>query len=72
VEQVYQLHLKIERAKKHTLELEDAFEGFLNTKPFALAEAGHDVQIFLFAEATSLMRMSMASAILPVGWPPAE
>ena len=35
-----------------------------------LAEAGHDVQIFLLAEATSLMRKSMANAILPVGWPP--
>jgi len=42
--------------------------------PFAhglvLAEAGHDVQIFLLAEATSLLRKSMVSAILPVGWPP--
>ncbi len=35
-----------------------------------LAEAGHDVQIFLLAEATSLMRKATASAILPVGWPP--
>lgn len=42
--------------------------------PFAhglvLAEAGHDVQIFLLAEATALMRKSLADAILPVGWPP--
>jgi predicted peroxiredoxin len=42
--------------------------------PFAhglvLAEAGHDVQIFLLAEATSLLRKSMVNAILPVGWPP--
>jgi predicted peroxiredoxin len=42
--------------------------------PFAhglvLAEAGHDVQIFLLAEATSLLRKSMVTAILPVGWPP--
>ena len=42
--------------------------------PFAhglvLAEAGHDVQIFLLAEATSLMRKSMVNAIMPVGWPP--
>ena len=42
--------------------------------PFAhglvLAEAGHDVHIFLLAEATSLLRKSMVSAILPVGWPP--
>jgi predicted peroxiredoxin len=36
----------------------------------ALAEAGHQVQIYLLAEATSLMRKSMVSAILPVGWPP--
>ena len=36
----------------------------------ALADAGHEVQIFLLAEATSLMRKSMANAILPVGWPP--
>jgi predicted peroxiredoxin len=36
----------------------------------ALAEAGHDVQIFLLAEATLLMRKSMADAIFPVGWPP--
>jgi predicted peroxiredoxin len=42
--------------------------------PFAhglvLADAGHDVQIFLLAEATSLMRKSMVNAIFPVGWPP--
>ncbi len=42
--------------------------------PFAhglvLAEAGHEVQIFLLAEATSLLRKSMVAAILPVGWPP--
>lgn len=36
----------------------------------ALAEAGHEVRIFLLAEATSLMRKSMANAILPIGWPP--
>jgi len=42
--------------------------------PFAhglvLAEAGHEVQIFLLAEATSLLRKSMVNAIMPVGWPP--
>jgi len=42
--------------------------------PFAhglvLAEAGHQVQIFLLAEATSLMRKSMVNSIMPVGWPP--
>jgi predicted peroxiredoxin len=36
----------------------------------ALAEAGHEVQIFLLGEAVSLMRKSVASAVVPVGWPP--
>ena len=36
----------------------------------ALAEAGHEVQIFLLAEATQLMRKSMVDAVKPVGWPP--
>jgi len=36
----------------------------------ALAEAGHDVQIFLLGEATYLMRKATAAAIVPVGWPP--
>jgi hypothetical protein len=40
------------------------------THGLVLAEAGHEVQIFLLAEATSLMRKSMVNAILPVGWPP--
>src|SRR5277367_132341 len=35
----------------------------------ALAEAGHEVQIFLLAEATTLMRKSLVNAIQPVGWP---
>jgi predicted peroxiredoxin len=36
----------------------------------ALADAGHEVQIFLLGEATSLMRKSTANAVIPVGWPP--
>src|ERR1700758_2651971 len=36
----------------------------------ALAEAGHTVQIFLLGEAVSLMRSSVAAAVVPVGWPP--
>ena len=36
----------------------------------ALAEAGHDVQIFLTGEATYLMRKATADAVMPVGWPP--
>ena len=35
-----------------------------------LVEAGHEVQIFLLAEATQLMRKSMVEAVKPVGWPP--
>jgi len=38
----------------------------------ALAEAGHDVQIFLLGEAVTLMRKSVAQAVVPVGWPPLE
>src|SRR3974390_2642259 len=38
----------------------------------ALAEAGHEVQIFLLGEAVSLMRQSVAKAVVPVGWPPLE
>src|ERR1700756_1834979 len=36
----------------------------------ALSEAGHSVQIFLLGEDVSLMRKSVASAVVPVGWPP--
>ena len=36
----------------------------------ALADAGHEVQIFLLGEATSLMRKATANAVVPVGWPP--
>jgi predicted peroxiredoxin len=38
----------------------------------ALSEAGHSVQIFLLGEAVSLMRKSVAEAVVPVGWPPLE
>ena len=36
----------------------------------ALAEAGHEVQIYLLSDATALMRKSTVNAIFPVGWPP--
>ena len=36
----------------------------------ALAEAGHDVQIFLVGEATYTMRKATVDGIIPVGWPP--
>jgi hypothetical protein len=35
----------------------------------ALADAGHEVQIFLTGEATYLMRRATVDAIKPVGWP---
>jgi predicted peroxiredoxin len=36
----------------------------------ALADAGHDVQIFLVGEGTYTMRKATVDAIQPVGWPP--
>ena len=36
----------------------------------ALAEAGHEAQIFLLGEGVSLMRAPVAGAVVPVGWPP--
>ena len=35
----------------------------------ALAEAGHEAQIFILGEAVSLMRDPVAAAVVPVGWP---
>ena len=43
---------------------------FVFSHGLVLAEAGHDVQIFLTGEATYLMRKATATAIMPVGWPP--
>jgi predicted peroxiredoxin len=36
----------------------------------ALAEAGHQVRIFLTGEATYLMRKATVDAVFPLGWPP--
>lgn len=36
----------------------------------ALAQAGHQVQIFLLGEAVSLMRDPVANAVMPMGWAP--
>jgi predicted peroxiredoxin len=44
--------------------------GFAFSHGLALAEAGHHVQMFLLGDATSLMRKSVADAVLPLGWPP--
>ena len=35
-----------------------------------LADAGHDVQIFLTHDATYLMRKATLETIKPIGWPP--
>ena len=43
---------------------------FVFSHGLALAEAGHDVQIFITGEATYLMRKATADAIMPIGWPP--
>ena len=36
----------------------------------ALAEAGHEVQIFLTHDATYLMRKATVDMVKPIGWPP--
>jgi predicted peroxiredoxin len=36
----------------------------------AIAEAGHEVQIFLLGEAVNLMRNETMNSVTPVGWPP--
>jgi hypothetical protein len=36
----------------------------------ALADAGHDVQIFLTHDATYLMRKVTVDVVKPIGWPP--
>jgi predicted peroxiredoxin len=38
----------------------------------ALADAGHEVRIFLTGEATYLMRKATVATIFPIGWPPLE
>jgi predicted peroxiredoxin len=43
---------------------------FVFSHALALAEKGHEVQIFLTGEATNLMRKATIAAVLPIGWPP--
>ena len=43
---------------------------FVFSHGLVLAEAGHEVQIFLTGEATYLMRKVTLDTIKPVGWPP--
>jgi|SRR5579859_7277938 len=43
---------------------------FVFSHGVALAEAGHDVQIFLTHDAAYLMREATVDTIKPIGWPP--
>jgi predicted peroxiredoxin len=43
---------------------------FVFSHGLALAEAGHDVQIFLTHDATYLMRKVTVDVVKPIGWPP--
>lgn len=43
---------------------------FVFSHAIALADAGHEVQIFITGEATNLMRKPTVEAIKPIGWPP--
>ena len=43
---------------------------FVFSHGVALAEAGHEVQIFLTHDATYLMRKATVDAVKPIGWPP--
>ena len=36
----------------------------------AAVEAGHQAEIYLFGDATVLMRDPVANSVVPVGWPP--
>ena len=65
------------KAKKLKIMMKSAWGSDYPTRasfPFVhglvLAEAGHDVQIFLTGEATYMMRKETVNAIMPVGWPP--
>ena len=43
---------------------------FVFSHGLALADAGHEVQIFLTHDATYLMRKATVDAVKPIGWPP--
>jgi predicted peroxiredoxin len=43
---------------------------FVFAHALVLSDAGHDVQIFLTGDATSLMRKATSDAMVPIGWPP--
>ena len=43
---------------------------FVFAHALALADGGHEVQIFLTGVATYLMRKATSDAVIPIGWPP--
>jgi hypothetical protein len=43
---------------------------FVFSHGLALADAGHEVQIFLTHDATYLMRKATVDTVKPIGWPP--
>jgi predicted peroxiredoxin len=43
---------------------------FVFAHALALSDAGHEVQIFLTADATALLRKATTDAVIPIGWPP--
>src|SRR5215469_3639083 len=43
---------------------------FVFAHALALADAGHEVQIFLTADANYLMHKATSDAVIPIGWPP--
>jgi len=43
---------------------------FVFSHGLALADAGHEVQIFLTHDATYLMRKATVDVVKPIGWPP--
>ena len=43
---------------------------FVFSHGLALADVGHDVQIFLTHDATYLMRKATVESVKPIGWPP--
>jgi len=42
---------------------------FVFNHGLALANAGHEVQIFLLGDATVLTRKAVVDSVVPIGWP---
>jgi len=43
---------------------------FVFAHALVLSDAGHEVQIFLTADAVYLMRKATSDVVIPIGWPP--